>query len=151
MTYTGKLSEVLELLRKVGIAPGLDNEIDGVVGGLVGSVFGVFVMLLDRRKMVKGEGDRENQGRLEANTAIEPENKPEIKLEIKPLTDLRSRLDVSFFSFLFYFSKSQHIKSVRRLFMKCGKFMVVTFEQKHVGHEFHTIFLVSYCKTPSGE
>jgi len=54
MTYTGKLSEVLELLRKVGIAPGLDNEIDGVVGGLVGSVFAVVVMLLDRRWKLEG-------------------------------------------------------------------------------------------------
>jgi hypothetical protein len=102
MTYTGKLSEVLELLRKVGIAPGMDYEIDGVVGGLVGSVFGLFVVLLDRRKVVKSERDRENQVRVEAETAIkpenepknEPENGPKIKPEIKPLTDLRSRLDV---------------------------------------------------------
>ena len=130
MTYTGKLSEVLELLRKVGIAPGLDNEIDGVVGGLVGSVFAVVVMLLDRRWKLEGnsksevktwnksetylkndlenkpENETENKlkNRLENNAQV----KPEIKLGIKPLTDLRFRLDVSFFNFLLFFEKSTH-------------------------------------------
>jgi len=34
--------------------------------------------------VVKGEGDRENQVRVEAKTAIKPENEPEMKQEIKP-------------------------------------------------------------------